>query len=128
LRGVLDLSAVVLELLLRLGGDGHEACEAHSRMAVGELLLPLGGGLGDASPPRRLDEALPPAQLLVGDVARPCCLYLADRTQRRDRLERDRDRAHSLRMQEQGRQERGTYLDTRPASNPVGCVYGAIAS
>ena len=57
-------------------------------MAVGELLLPLRGGLGDAPPPRGLDEAHSPAQLLVGDVARPCCLYLADRTERRDRLER----------------------------------------
>src|SRR5262249_49480684 len=99
--GVLDLSAVVLEVILRLRGDGDEAREPHGRVAVGELLLPLRGGLGDASTPRGLDEAHPSAQFLVGDVACPSCLYLADRTERWDRLERNGDRAHNLRVQEQ---------------------------
>ena len=63
LGGVLDLGAVVLELVNGARGDGDVAGEADGGMSIGELLLATGDGFGQALTPGGLDEAHAAAQL-----------------------------------------------------------------
>ena len=125
LGGVLDLGAVVLELVEGARGDGHVAGETDGGVSVGELLFAAGDRFGLALSPGGLDEAHAAAQLAVCDVARARCLDFANGLQRGDRLDRDRDRPHHPRVQEEG-EEGGADVDTRPARDPVGRVNGAV--
>ncbi len=101
-RGVIeDLGARAPQIIRVAPGDRHEAAQPDLSVAGGELGLASGGRLARLPLPSGLGLPEAAAQLTVGAVTGDRRFDFARRAVERQRLERDRHRAHRAGAAEQ---------------------------